>query len=176
MGNSLQDQFLKMGLVDKKKYNTSKKKLHDKRTKAVKDDDIAAMAKKAMDEKKKQVQQHNKKKAAQREAKEATARARQLIETHKITQEEGTTPYNFKENNTVKKIYLSKKTIDRLALGKIGIVKLAGEYQYVPADIIYKIKELNKNLIVLFNTPATKNTQREDDPYAEFKVPDDLMW
>ena len=36
--------------------------------------------------------------------KEATAQARQLIETHKIQQEEGDVAYNFKDNNTINPI------------------------------------------------------------------------
>lgn len=177
MGSSLQDQFLKMGLVNKKKYNESKKSRHKKVVKAeAKDNEIAEMAKQALVEKKKQAQQHNKKRQAEQQAKEATAKARQLIETHKISYEEGSIAYNFKDNTTIKKIFLPQKAIDSLAQGKSGIVKLAGEYQFVPADIIYKIRALNNKMIVLFNSPSANKGNDEDDPYAEFEVPDDLMW
>lgn len=177
MGSSLQDQFLKMGLVDKKKYNESKKKQHDKRkAKEEKHDELATMAKKALAEKKKTAQQHNKKKRVEQQAKEATARARQLIDTHKITYEEGNIAYNFTDNTTIKKIYLPQKAIDNLANGKTGIVKLAGEYQFIPADIIYKVRELNSKLVILFNPPSANSDNQDDDPYAEYTVPDDLMW
>ena len=90
MGNSLQDQFLKMGLVDKKKHSQAKKEKHARKTSGQPDkSEIADMAKKALEEKRKRDKQLNKKKIAQREAKEATARARQLIETHKIQSESG---------------------------------------------------------------------------------------
>jgi uncharacterized protein YaiL (DUF2058 family) len=177
MGNSLQDQFLKMGLVDKKKHNQVKKEKHTQKTSGKPErNDIADMAKQALEEKRKRDRQLNKKKIAQREAKEATARARQLIETHKIHSEPGELTYNFKDENTVKKLSLTSKGVDSLTKGKVGIVKLAGEYQLVPADIIYKIRELNPKLVVLLNTTSSKKEKDADDPYAEYEVPDDLMW
>jgi len=176
MGNSLQDQFLKMGLVDKKKFKEAKKDKHEqhKASQPHQQNAIADMAKAALAEKKKRDQQLNKKKIAERQAKEATARARQLIETHKIKVETGDIAYNFKFEKTIKKLLLSQKTIDSLATGKIGIVKQAGEFQFVPADIIYKVRQLNGKMVVLLNVPAEKNSA--DDPYAGYEVPDDLMW
>lgn len=179
MGSSLQDQFLKMGLVDKKQVKKAKKQKHDQRKSGKPHDDvnsIAEMSKQAMAEKKKRDLQLNKKKIAAREAKEATAKARQLIDTHKITYDEGGIAYKFTDNNTIKKIYLSNKIINNLASGKIGIVKQAGEYLLVPAAVIYKIRELNDKLVILLNVSSTKNETDEDDPYAEYQVPDDLMW
>ena len=177
MGNSLQDQFLKMGLVDKKKHSQVKKEKHARKTSGqTKENEIADMARQALAEKKKRDRQLNKKKIAQREAKEATAKARQLIETHKIPIEAGEITYNFKDENTVKKLDLPTKVVERLTSGKIGIVKLAGEYQLVPADIIYKIRELNANMVGLLNTTSSKKAMDADDPYAEYEIPDDLMW
>ncbi len=177
MGNSLQDQFLKLGLVDKKNYNKAKKDKHQKKIQPENQkDEIAEMARRGLAEKKKRDQQLNKKKIAEREAKEATARARQLIEKHQITFENGDIPYNFKFENKIKKIYLPQAAIDSLVKGKTGIVKLAGEFKYVPADTIYKIRELNDKMVVMFNAPADSKSSNADDPYSEFEVPDDLMW
>lgn len=177
MGNSLQDQFLKMGLVDKKKHSKVKKEKYAQKTSGKPEkNDIAEMAKKALEEKRNRDRQLNKKKIAQREAKEATARARQLIETHKIQSEAGEITYNFKDENTIKKLNLTSKSVESLTKGKVGIVKLAGEYQLVPADIIYKIRELNPKLVVLLNTTSSKKDHDDDDPYAQYEVPDDLMW
>lgn len=175
MGKSLQDQFLKMGLVDKKKYNTSKKEAYQKKKKGEQDSELKEMAQQALAEKKQRELQQNKKKRAAREAKEATARARQLIETHKIAFEEGDVPYNFTDNNKIKKLFLDKKIVEKLASGKLGIVKLAGEYQFVPADTIYKIKEHNENLVILHNSQSARKGD-EEDPYDEYEIPDDLMW
>lgn len=177
MAKSLQDQFLKLGLVDKKKHNQTKKERHTKKTAAEQQkNEIAEMAKQGLAEKKKRDKQLNKKKIAQRQAKEATAQARQLIETHKIDAVTGDIAYNFKDENTVKKILLNQPSIDSLAKGKLGIVKLAGEYHLVPAKIIYKIRSLNKKLVILLNSPGEEKNKSDDDPYAEYEIPDDLMW
>jgi uncharacterized protein len=177
MGNSLQDQFLKVGLVDKKKHSQVKKEQHARKTSGKPEkNEIADMAKQALEEKRKRDRQLNKKKIAQREAKEATAKARQLIETHKIQSEPGEITYNFKDENTIKKLTLTAKVVESLTKGRVGIVKLAGEYQLVPADIIYKIRDLNPKLVILLNTPSSKKNKDADDPYAEYEIPDDLMW
>ncbi len=177
MGNSLQDQFLKLGLVDKKNYNKSKKEKHQKKIHPdSQKDEIAEMARRGLAEKKKRDQQLNKKKIAEREAKEATARARQLIEKHQIEFDEGEIPYNFKFENKIKKIYLQQNGVDSLVSGKTGIVKLAGEFKFVPADTIYKIRELNEKMVVLLNSPADAESKKDEDPYSEYEVPDDLMW
>ena len=177
MGKTLQDQFLKMGLVDKKKYDKAKKDKHAQKTSGKQlNSEIADMARQALQEKKKRDKQLNKKKIAQREAKEATAKARQLIETHKIAVEQGDIAYNFKDENTIKKLLLTAKGVESLTKGKVGIVKLAGEYQLVPADIIYKVKALNDKMVVFLTTPSSKKVEDEDDPYADYQVPDDLMW
>jgi len=178
MGNSLQDQFLKAGLVDKKKHAQAKKEKHAQKKSSASDqkDEIASMAKQALAQKKERDKQLNKKKIAQREAKEATAKARQLIETHKIPMDTGDIAYNFKHEKTIKKLNLTKNGVESLVQGRVGIVKIAGEYQLVPADVIYKIRELNPNFVVLLNTPSSKKEKDEDDPYAQYEVPDDLMW
>lgn len=178
MGNSLQDQFLKVGLVDKKKHAQVKKEKHTqkKATAPSQKDDIASMAREAVAEKKERVKQLNKKKIAQRQAKENAAKARQLIETHKIQMDAGEIVYNFKHEKTVKKLYLTQNGVESLTNGRVGIVKIAGDYQLVPADTIYKIRELNPNFVVLLNTPTSKKQEDEEDPYAEYKIPDDLMW
>lgn len=178
MGNSLQDQFLKAGLVDKKKHAQAKKEKHAHKKSPSSDqkEEIASMAKQGLAQKKERDKQLNKKKIAQRQVKEATAKARQLIETHKIPMDAGDITYNFKHEKTIKKLNLTKNGVESLVRGKVGIVKLAGEYQLVPADIIYKIRELNPNFVVLLNTPSSKNKKDADDPYAEYEIPDDLMW
>ena len=88
----------------------------------------------------------------------------------------GDITYNFKHEKTIKKLSLTQKSVDSLVQGKVGIVMIAGDYQLVPADIIYKVRELNPNFVVLLNTPSAKKQKDEDDPYAEYEIPDDLMW
>ncbi|HDL7922064.1 TPA: DUF2058 family protein, partial [Yersinia enterocolitica] len=49
------------------------------------------------------------------------------------------------------------------------------EYAIIPASVADKIAQRDANSIVL-NSALSQEEQDEEDPYADFKVPDDLMW
>jgi len=49
------------------------------------------------------------------------------------------------------------------------------EYVIIPASVADKIAQRDADSIVL-NSALSQEAQDEDDPYADFKVPDDLMW
>ncbi|MCP3930157.1 MAG: DUF2058 domain-containing protein, partial [Bacteroidetes bacterium] len=115
------------------------------------------------------------KKNRERRQKEAAAQIRQLIETNLIQMDTGDTPYNFSDNNKIKKIYLPAEYVEKLGKGTIAIVRQAGEYQLVPSDVALKIEQLNRKQVIVFHKSKEKNSTT-DDPYAEFEVPDDLMW
>ncbi|WP_145600468.1 DUF2058 family protein, partial [Yersinia frederiksenii] len=48
-------------------------------------------------------------------------------------------------------------------------------YAIIPASVADKIAQRDANSIVL-NSALSQKEQDEEDPYADFKVPDDLMW
>ncbi len=178
MGNSLQDQFLKLGLIDKKKVNKTKKEQHQKKKAKGKKrviDESKILAQKAQEQQKERNRELNRLRNEERRAKESAAQIRQLIETNRLNYDKGDTPYNFTDNNKIKRIFLSKEIADNLGKGRLAIVRQAGEYQIVPADLATKIQKVNKNLVVLLHSQK-KQEADTDDPYAEFKVPDDLVW
>ncbi|WP_264779343.1 DUF2058 family protein, partial [Escherichia fergusonii] len=49
------------------------------------------------------------------------------------------------------------------------------EYAIIPASVADKIAQRDATFIVL-NSALSQEEQDEDDPYADFKIPDDLMW
>ncbi|MFG3825821.1 DUF2058 family protein, partial [Escherichia coli] len=49
------------------------------------------------------------------------------------------------------------------------------EYAIIPASVADKIAQRDASFIVL-NSALSQEEQDEDDPYADFKIPDDLMW
>ncbi|MBS5195373.1 MAG: DUF2058 family protein, partial [Morganella morganii] len=49
------------------------------------------------------------------------------------------------------------------------------EYAIIPAVVADKITQRDAESIVLNNALAQDEAD-EDDPYADFKIPDDLMW
>lgn len=176
MGNSLQDQFLKLGLANKKQVNKIKKQKHQlKKNKGVDSEvmESKSLAQKAQKEKQEKDRKLNRKKKKKVQKNEIAGQVRQLIETHRLVLEEGDTAYKFSDNNVIKRLFLSQDICNKLSNGKLAIVRQAGEYQIIPAEIAHRIEKLNRNQIVLLHKPKKK---AEDDPYAEFEVPDDLMW
>ena len=106
---------------------------------------------------------------------------KQLIEMNRIVVSRGNIDFNFTDNNLIKKIVVDKTTQTQLINGRLAIARLvvdgANESQYaiIPASVADKIAQRDADSIVL-NSALSQEEQDEDDPYADFKVPDDLMW
>jgi len=58
--------------------------------------------------------------------------------------------------------------------GKLGIARIEGRYELVPIAIAEKIQQRNEKRIVLITDE--KPEADENDPYAEYEIPDDLIW
>ena len=61
-----------------------------------------------------------------------------------------------------------------LVAGRLVIVCQGGVPELVPRVIADKIAERDPALVVRVNKAVTAID--EDDPYAAFQIPDDLMW
>jgi len=176
MGNSLLDQLKKSGLVDDKKANKAQKAKHKQAKKQRQD--------KAIDEDKLRLQQQQAEKVTRdrelnlqrkKEADKKAIRAqiRQLIELNQLTDYDGEISYNFTDNNVIKSIYLSEAIHKQLSRGKLAIVKLSGDYKLVPIAVAEKISLRDTTPIIQCEPSKQDDT---DDDYADYKVPDDLMW
>ena len=169
---TLQEQLLKAGLV------TSKKAAKVERT-AKKSRVQAREARAAVEENKKAQLSEQQKQAAL--AKEYKAQVKQLIEMNRITIANGDIGFNFTDGNLIKKIFVDKLTQTQLINGRLAIARLLvdnnseGEYAIIPASVADKIAQRDASSIVLHSALSAEE-QDEDDPYADFKVPDDLMW
>ncbi|MBU0675767.1 MAG: DUF2058 domain-containing protein [Proteobacteria bacterium] len=175
MANPFQDKFLKAGLVNKKQVNKAKVEQRTK-TKGQKkhqptDDPAARAAEQALAQKKAQAKQSNAQRDQAARDKEVVAQIKQMITTNRVPPGKGDTPYHFADSTKIKKIYLTKGLIDQLSSGKLGIAKLDGTYELIPAETAAKIRERRPEALIVFNDhpPA-------DDPYAEFPIPDDYDW
>ena len=58
---------------------------------------------------------------------------------------------------------------------RTAVTNSEGEYAIIPASVADKIAQRDASSIVLHSALSAEE-QDEDDPYADFKVPDDLMW
>ncbi len=94
---------------------------------------------------------------------------------NKIDRKDGDIGYNFTDGTLVKKIYVDKATQDQLVNGRLAIARDGEGYAIVPGVVADKIAQRDESTIVLNNT-VDEQAMDEDDPYADFKIPDDLMW
>lgn len=82
--------------------------------------------------------------------------------------------YSFADGKVIKQIWVSQQQVDQLGRGSLVIVKHSGSYALVPAIVADKIAQRDAAVIVF---QAEKNSaSQEDDPYADFQIPDDLDW
>jgi uncharacterized protein len=175
---SLQDQLLKAGIVDGKKA----KKLEKEKRKAAKGqkgkvqvDPAKEQARLAQEERAARDRALNKQKQEAAEEKAVLAQIIQMIKMNRIDRGAGELAYQFADGSRIKKIYITEKLQNDLVAGRIAIAKLDESYELVPAAVAEKIMQRSEEAIVVLNSSEASEVD-EDDPYADYQVPDDLMW
>ena len=181
MGNSLIDQLKQTGLVDKKKAQKAKhehyktKKQKSKKGSVEQVDEAKQLAQKAQAEKVERDRKINQERKEAAERKAIAAQIIQLIETNRIADRDGETAYNFTDANVVKRLFVSEAVAKHLMTGKLSIAKLGEGYELVPKAVAEKIMQRDADCIIDIEQGDEAETD-EDDPYADFKIPDDLIW
>lgn len=176
---SLQEQLLKAGLVDKKKVklaNQDKSKQHKEALRSgvdkVNESREAAL----------ETQRKNAERArelnAQRDAaatqKAIVAQIAQLAQQNKQPKGKGDVPYNFTFGTKIERIHVTSQIVEHLVAGRLVIVHMNGSFELVPRVIGEKIAQRDASIVVQIKKKVQE--VEEDDPYADFKIPDDLMW
>ncbi|MBV8041226.1 DUF2058 domain-containing protein [Pluralibacter sp.] len=175
---TLQEQMLKAGLVTSKKMAKVQRTAKKSRVQAREAREAVEENKKAQLERDKQLSEQQKQAVLSKELK---AQVKQLIEMNRITVAKGTIDFNFTDNNLIKKVAVDKQTQTQLINGRLAIARLMvdnnaeAQYAIIPAAVADKIAQRDADSIVL-HSALSQDAQDEDDPYADFKIPDDLMW
>jgi uncharacterized protein YaiL (DUF2058 family) len=181
MGNSLQDQLLKAGLIDQNRIDQARKDRQRKnrqqkpkkkaaRTEAPQPKPTPQQLEKAARDR--ELEQQRKEVRRQREI---AAQVKQLVRQHRHprSESEDDKPFHFENKGKIKRLYVSAHTHKLIASGRLVIVNDNGVFELVPPPIAEKIRQRNPSLVI--DLPEDKAPD-EDDPYAQFQVPDDLMW
>lgn len=179
MANAFQDQLLKAGLVSKDKVNKANKSKHKQakqqpNNSTTDDDKRKREIRQAELEKAASDRELNRRKVDADNKKAIAAQIRQLIELNHIPDDDGDTVFNFADGNKIKRIYVTNETRKQLVYGQLAIVRLGEKYEVVPKKVAEKIMQRDESVVVLCNE-ATQDSE-EVDEYADYKVPDDLMW
>lgn len=180
MANSLQEQLLKAGLVEKKQvrdFNKDRRKQeqYQRKHRIEVEDENKAQVQRSLEEKAERDRQLNFERDEQIRHKAIIAQIKQLIQTSRVSRDGADLPYNFKDGTTIKKILVTGPMLNQLSNGWLAIVKFDDKYEVVPKAVAEKIRQRDERYVIVSNT-AQPTEDDADDPYAAYKVPDDLMW
>ncbi|WP_442035907.1 DUF2058 domain-containing protein [Pseudoduganella sp. RAF19] len=175
----LADQLLKAGLVDKNKVkvanqNKSKQIKEERRTGVQSVDETRLAAQEQQRQNAEKARQANAERNASAQQKAIAAQIAQMVQQNKQSKGNGDIAYNFTYGTKIERIYVSAAVREHLVAGRLMIVGFGDGYELVPRVIADKIAERNPEIVVRVKA-ATPETD-EDDPYAAYKIPDDLMW
>ncbi|GLS25108.1 DUF2058 domain-containing protein [Marinibactrum halimedae] len=191
MSKSLQDQLLGAGLVDKKKAKQitkekKKQKNVERRSKEQSIPEAQQAAEAARLAKQEKDRQLNQQKNAEAERKAIAAQVIQLVQMNRIDKGNGDVEFNFTDDKTIKRILLTAKMSDQVTRGVLCIARLGENYEVIPRPVADKIRERDESTVLVYNTkqaladaPADVDSVEEDSDeayYAQFEIPDDLMW
>jgi uncharacterized protein YaiL (DUF2058 family) len=108
--------------------------------------------------------------------KEQQLRIKQILEHHQITGVRGDSEYNYTFNKKVKKLALDVTTHKALVNGRLALCGLNETTYLVTSETAAKVAELDNTLILVQNDKVATEEANENDPYADYQIPDDLMW
>lgn len=178
MGNSLQDQLLKAGLINeqraKQARSSKRKKGKQSGGKAMPGEEDRRRAQQAAAEKTRRDAELNRQRQEEARRKAEANELRQLIHSNRIPRGEGDVAYSFLDGGSVKRIYVTAEQQAKLSKGNLAVVRQDTGYELLAPDIAERVKARAESLIVVLNKPGGDGG--EDDEYADYKVPDDLMW
>lgn len=179
MAVSLKDQLLKAGLADAKRGRQAE---HAKRQQAkgrTDGDSATELARKVRTEQAEKDREANRLLVLQQEQKAVSAQIRQLIEAHRLPRADSELSYQFTDERKVKKLVVTEPQQYQLIHGQIAIARLDERYELVPTVVAEKIRQRDASFIIVLNERAQRAPEDQvvaDDPYADYPIPDDLMW
>lgn len=177
---SLQEQLLKSGLASDAKVKQVKAEKRkqgklQRNTGIATVDEIKLSAEQARQQQAERDRELNRQRKRAEEQKALAAQVKQLAQLNRIAQDAEGVAYQFNHDNKVKTVYVPEKVRVALINGRAGIIGLESGYEVVPAEIARKIQDRDASSVIVLNQ-ATQDVAAEDDPYAAYQIPDDLMW
>ncbi|MCP5335848.1 MAG: DUF2058 domain-containing protein [Oceanospirillaceae bacterium] len=177
---SLQEQLLKAGLANKNQAKQAEKAKKQTAKKIRKGEEVVDEAKeraeKARLAKLEKDRQLNAQQKAEADTKAIAAQIKQLIEGHALDLAGANVDYNFTDGTRIKRLQVTALIQHQLSRGMLAIAGLNGKYFVIPGLVADKIQERNGDFIISRVDVSTLDKIDEDDPYADYQIPDDLMW
>ena len=184
---SLKDQLLKTGLTDKHSVKSARKKKMPKlakKARGMERSEGVKLAEQARLEKVDRDTELNRVRQSKSEQRAQYAQIKQLIDTSKIDRADGELSYNFIFEGKVSTIHVTSDQQKQLARDQIRVVNTGGDgasrrFEIVPKVVAEKVAERDAGCVI--DNQANKHPSKEiegtdDDPYADYQIPDDLTW
>lgn len=176
---SLQEQFLKAGLIDKNKaklasQDKNKQKKAERRSGIQNVDEVHAAALDTQRKNADRARELNAQRDAVANQKAIMGQIAQLIDKNRQSKGAGDIAYNFTHGQKIERLYVSAAVRTHLVAGRLVIVCHGNTVELVPHIIADKIAERDASMVV--RVTKTSVDSEEEDPYAAFQIPDDLMW
>ncbi|SFB36415.1 hypothetical protein SAMN04515620_1524 [Collimonas sp. OK607] len=176
---SLQEQFLKAGLVDKTKVklvnqDKNKQKKAERRSGTTSVDETRLAALETQRKNAERARELNAQRDAAATQKAIVAQIAQMVQQNRQSKGAGDIAYNFTYDKKVERLYVSAAVQAHLVAGRLVIICQGDARELVPRIIADKIAERDASIVVRVNKTSTEIDA--DDPYAAFQIPDDLMW
>jgi len=180
MSNPFQEQFLKSGLVSDqqvKKARTEQRKDKRRRGQTTEAEEARRAAQQAAALKAEQDRQREQQRQAEARKKAQRAEIKQLINTHRQDTKDAEIAYNFAWGDKVKQLKVHRAQQRQLASGALAIAVWDGAFFLVNREAAEKIAQRDPSYLAVFNQKEASTAATDsDDPYADFQVPDDLIW
>jgi len=180
--NPLQEQLLKAGLVKKSKVDQvareQNKARHAKGPAAP--NEIQLEAERARAGKAERDRALAAERKAQARVAELRAQARQIVEDKKVPRT-GESEYRFTADGVIRTVLVNEDLRKKLSAGVLVIARIDDRFELLPRPAADKVRERDASMIVLDHGQDAAAEQAapssEDDAYyAQFQVPDDLVW
>jgi len=177
---SLQEQLLKAGLANKQSANQirSEKRKKNKAVRKKQADQDTSLQDDLNAKKQQQVQSDAQKNQVIKQAldeKSEQGKVKQMVLQLQIKDFAGELEYNYVLEGKVKRLLLDDINHNALVKGRISVCHVDGIIYLLPTQAAAKIALVDDKYLVLQNDNQPTEID-EDDPYADFQIPDDLMW
>jgi len=179
-GNPLQEQLLKAGLVKKSKVSeVARAQVKARHGKAP--PTAAEIQREAERVRAGKIERDRQLEAERRNAArvaELRAQAKQII-CDKQVPRTGQLDYRFTVDGTIRSLLVDEAQRKALASGALVIARIDDRFELLPRAAGDKVRERDASMVVLDHaqgTAAEASTSEDDAYYAQFVVPDDLVW
>ncbi|MFO1425521.1 MAG: DUF2058 family protein [Steroidobacteraceae bacterium] len=183
MSMSLRDQLLAAGLGSKQQAKKAREEQHQRaRGKQPAQSEAALAAQRAQAQKIAWDRELSLKAQAKAEAKAKAkalrAQIRECVEQAKLPRIEGDDLFSFVDEGRIRRVPVDAARRAQLVAGEVLIVRSSGAYEMLPATspMLARIRELDPRVIMPAGGTVSSETVDENDPYKDYKVPDDLVW